>query len=190
MSPRLPFQIDDTIDPTSVTDRAGVPLVIELFRQLGVAAAIGAEVAVKQRQRGLPPSQLVEGLIALWASGGDRCRDLTTLREDQALATGLGHPLPAATTIRDFLEAFHFEGGSRAARRRSPWSPPPLAGLCPACDRGGDPPDARVFLKERRPTGANNLVVDTHGNARRDLLVRQTFRFCKDLLVAQRAGFE
>ena len=34
---RLPFEIDDTIDPTLVTGRAGVPLVIELFRQLGVA---------------------------------------------------------------------------------------------------------------------------------------------------------
>jgi len=33
------------------------------------------------------------------------------LREDQALATLLGHPLPAATTMRDFLEAFHVEGG-------------------------------------------------------------------------------
>jgi hypothetical protein len=110
-SPRLPFEIADTIDPTLVTGRAGVPLVIELFRQLGVAQAIDAAVAVKQRQRGLPPSQLVESLIALWTSGGDRCQDLTMLREDAALATLLGHPLPAATTIRDFLEAFHVEAG-------------------------------------------------------------------------------
>lgn len=110
-TPRLPFEIDDTIDPTLVTGRAGVPLVIELFRQLGVAATIDAEVAVKQRQRGLPPAQLVESLIALWTSGGDRCQDLTPLREDQALAALLGHPLPAATTVRDFLEAFHVEGG-------------------------------------------------------------------------------
>ena len=107
----MPFEIDDAVDPTLVTGRAGVPLVIELFRQLGVAATIDAEVAVKQRQRGLPPSQLVESLIALWTSGGDRCQDLTTLREDQALATLLGHPLPAATTVRDFLEAFHVEDG-------------------------------------------------------------------------------
>ena len=106
-TPRLPFEIDDAIDPTLVTGRAGVPLVIELFRQLGVAQAIDAHVAVKQRQRGLPPSELVESLIVLWASGGDRCQDLATLREDQALATLLGHPLPAATTVRDFLEAFH-----------------------------------------------------------------------------------
>ncbi len=110
-SPRLPFEIDDTIDPSLVTGRAGVPLVIELFRQLGVAQAIDAHVAVKQRQRGLPASQLVESLIALWTSGGDRCQDLTMLREDQALATLLGHPLPAATTVRDFLEAFHVEEG-------------------------------------------------------------------------------
>src|SRR5512136_669478 len=101
--PWLPFEIDDSIDPTLVTGRAGVPLVIELFRQLGVAATIEAEVAVKQRQRGLPPAQLAESLIALWTSGGDRCQDLTTLREDQALATLLGHPLPATTTVRDFL---------------------------------------------------------------------------------------
>ncbi len=110
-SPRLPFEIDDTIDPTLVTGRAGVPLVIELFRQLGVATTVDAQVLVKQRQRGLRPAQLVESLIALWVSGGDRCQDLTTLREDQALATLLGYPLPAATTVRDFLEAFHVEGG-------------------------------------------------------------------------------
>jgi hypothetical protein len=97
-SPRLPFEIDDAIDPTLVTGRAGVPLVIELFRQMGVAATIDTQVLVKQRQRGLPPSQLVESLVALWTSGGDRCQDLTTLREDHALAQLLGYPLPAATT--------------------------------------------------------------------------------------------
>jgi len=129
---RLPFEIDDTIDPTLVTSRAGVPLVIELFRQLGVAQAIDAHVAVKQRQRGLPPSELVESLIVLWASGGDRCQDLTTLREDQALATLLGHPLPAATTVRDFLEAFHVEDGPLWAAGPAatiPLESAPLAGL-------------------------------------------------------------
>jgi hypothetical protein len=64
-TPRLPFEIDDAIDPTLVTARAGVPLVIELFRQLGVAATVDAQVGVKQRQRGLTPSQFVESLIAL-----------------------------------------------------------------------------------------------------------------------------
>jgi hypothetical protein len=131
-SPRLPFEIDDAVDPSLVTGRAGVPLVIELFRQLGVAATIEAEVTVKQRQRGLTPAELVESLIVLWTSGGDRCQDLATLREDQALATLLGHPLPAATTVRDFLEAFHVEGGplwAAGPEATIPEESAPLAGL-------------------------------------------------------------
>jgi len=131
-SPRLPFEIDDALDPSLITGRAGVPLVIELFRHLGVAATIDAQVAVKQRQRGLQPSQFVESLVALWTSGGDRCQDLTTLREDQALATLLGYALPAATTVRDFLEGFHaddlplWQVGPQAA---IPAESAPLAGL-------------------------------------------------------------
>jgi hypothetical protein len=131
-SPRLPFEIAGAVDPTLVTGRAGVPLVIELFRHLGVAAVVDAEVVVKQRQRGLPASQLVESLLALWVSGGDRCQDLTMLREDQALATLLGYPLPAATTMRDFLETFHREGGPLWAAGPAatiPEEPAPLAGL-------------------------------------------------------------
>jgi hypothetical protein len=129
---RLPFEIDETVDPSLVTGRAGIPLMIELFRQLGVAQTLDAEVQVKQRQRGLPPSQLVESLVALWASGGDRCQDLTTLREDHALATLLGYPLPAATTVRDFLEAFHVESGplwEAGPQAAIPLESAPLVGL-------------------------------------------------------------
>jgi hypothetical protein len=131
-TPRLPFEIDDAIDPTLVTGRAGVPLVIELFRQLGVAQAVDTHVAVKQRQRGLKPSQLVESLIALWTSGGDHCQDLTTLREDRALACLLGYTLPAATTVRDFLEVFHVEDGplwTAGPQAAIPLESAPLAGL-------------------------------------------------------------
>ena len=129
---QLPFDLDDRVDPSLVTARAGVPLAIELFRQLGVAAAIDAHVGIKQRQRGLRPSQLVESLIALWVAGGDRCQDLTTLREDHALAALLGYALPATTTVRDFLEAFHgadlplWQAGPDAA---IPEEAAPLAGL-------------------------------------------------------------
>lgn len=130
-SPLLPFEIDDAFDQTLVTDWAGVPLVIGLFHQLGVAQAIDAAVAVKQRQRGLPPSQLLESLIAFWASGGDRCQDPATLREVQALATLLGQPLPAATTTRTSSRPSTSRTarcGRPAPRRRSPWRPPPWWG--------------------------------------------------------------
>jgi hypothetical protein len=106
---QLPFESDDRIDPGLVTAHAGVPLVIELFRRVGAAQVVNEQVRLKQRQRGLMPAQVVETLLALWAAGGDRCQDLQTLRADVALATLLGYELPAATTVRDFLEACHVE---------------------------------------------------------------------------------
>ena len=147
-TPRLPFEIDDTIDPTLVTGRAGVPLVIELFRQLGVAQAIDAEVAGQAAPaRACRPSQLVESLIALWTSGGDRCQDLTTLREDQALGHAARAPAarrrpPSGTSSRPSTSRTG-RCGRRARRRRFPWSPrpwrasaPPIARWWPASSAG------------------------------------------------------
>jgi hypothetical protein len=129
---RLPFDIDDQIDPTLITAPAGVPLVIELFRRLGAAQIVNEQVRIKRRQRGLTPAQLVETLIALWVAGGERCQDLQPLRADAALATLVGYELPAATTMRDFLEACHVEepplwrAGEKAV---IPEESAPLAGL-------------------------------------------------------------
>lgn len=129
---QLPFEIDEQIDPSLVTARAGVPLVLELMRRLGVTEALNTLVRIKQRQRGLRPSQLVETLVALWAARGDRCQDLTTFRTDAALAALLGYELPAATTMREFSEAFHAEAlplwqaGDKAA---IPQESAPLQGL-------------------------------------------------------------
>ena len=46
---QLPFDIDDQIDPALITAHAGVPLVIELFRRLGVAQVLNEQVRIKQR---------------------------------------------------------------------------------------------------------------------------------------------
>ena len=102
---RLPFELDQRAETGALTAHGGVPLVIEAFRVSGAAAVVDEQVSIKRRKRGLRPSQLVEGLFSLWAAGGERCDDLTALREDAALALLLGHALPAAQTARDFLEA-------------------------------------------------------------------------------------
>ena len=126
-SPRLPFEIDEALDPTLVTGRAGVPLVIELFRQLGVAAAIDAQVSVKQRQRGLPPAQLVESLIALWTSGGEartsrRCGRIRPWRPCSATPC---RRRPRCETSSRPSTSRTGRCGRSGSRRRSPWSPPP-----------------------------------------------------------------
>src|SRR5262245_44544123 len=103
---RLPYQIDHRAEDAWLTAHSGVPLLIEAFRTSGAAAVLDERVLIKQRKRGLSPSELTEALFALWAAGGERCEDLARLREDAALALLLGHALPAPQTARDFLEAF------------------------------------------------------------------------------------
>ena len=102
---RLPFELDVRAETAALTAYGGVPLLIEAFRAGGAAAVLAAAVAVKRHQRVQATSELIEGLLALWAAGGERCEDLAQLREDAALALLLGHAIPAPQTVRDFLEA-------------------------------------------------------------------------------------
>jgi hypothetical protein len=153
---RLPFELDVRAEAGALTAHGGVPLLIEAFRTSGAAAMVDEQVSIKRRKRGLPPSQLVEGLFSLWAAGGERCDDLTALREDAALALLLGHGLPAPQTARDFLDAFdeavpalwqgatcHVQGeGER------------LQGLAKASRR------LIGFLQERRPQAVATIDVD------------------------------
>jgi hypothetical protein len=91
---RLPFELDQRAETAALTAHGGVPLVIEAFRTSGAAAVVDTSIVIKRRQRGLTPSQLIEGLFSLWAAGGERCEDLTPLRED-AGAGALARARPA-----------------------------------------------------------------------------------------------
>ncbi|MBX3516323.1 MAG: hypothetical protein KF815_05210 [Rhodospirillales bacterium] len=61
---RLDFEINDRLETGLLTAHAGVPGLIEAFRQTGAAAVIDREVQVKQRKRGLGASEMVESLLA------------------------------------------------------------------------------------------------------------------------------
>ena len=71
---RLPFELDVKPEAGRLTAYGGVPLLIEAFRVSGAAAVLDQRVVIKRRKRGLPASELVEGLFALWAAGGERAR--------------------------------------------------------------------------------------------------------------------
>ena len=114
-------------------------------RASGAAAVVDASVVIKSRKRGLTPAQLVEGLLSLWAAGGERCEDLAPLREDAALALLLGHGLPAPQTARDFLDAF--EAAERAGIK-------PLDVIVEfAGERTSDPGSLQEII-ERKPVGS------------------------------------
>ncbi|MBI5854702.1 MAG: hypothetical protein HZB35_05625 [Nitrospirae bacterium] len=106
---QLAFEIDTRTDPSLMTAHAGMPRLIDLMRTIGVTRILDEQVHMKRRRRGLYPSQLVETLVALWVVGRERCQNLGVFCTDTALAVLLGYELPAATTVRDFLEAFHAE---------------------------------------------------------------------------------
>jgi hypothetical protein len=156
MSERLPFEIDEQLEEGLITGHAGVPVLIEAFRQTGTAAVIDREVRVKQRQRGLSSSAMVESLLALWAAGGERAEDLDQFRQDQALALLLGHELPAAQTARDFLAQFHAEDLPllQSGRASVPGESAPLQGLA-AANR-----ELVLDLQARRPVWSATLDVD------------------------------
>jgi hypothetical protein len=153
---RLPFELDVQAEAGALTAHGGVPLLIEAFRSSGAAAMVDEQVSIKRRKRGLPPSQLVEGLFSLWAAGGERCDDLTALREDAALALLLGHGLPAPQTARDFLDAFDeavpalWQGATSHVQGEGER----LQGLAKASRR------LIGFLQERRPQAVATIDVD------------------------------
>jgi hypothetical protein len=131
MADWLDFEIDVELETGLLTGHAGVPGLIEAFRQTGTAAVIEREIRLKIGKRGLSPSEMAESLLAMWAAGGDRAEDLDQFRQDQALALLLGQELPAAQTARDFLAQFHAEDLPLLQDGKAPVAAEtaPLAGL-------------------------------------------------------------
>ena len=156
MAERLDFEIDVELEMGLITGHAGVPGLIEAFRQTGTAVVIDREIRLKSRKRGLSASEMVESLLAMWAAGGERAEDLDQFRQDQALALLLGHDLPAAQTARDFLAQFHGEDLPLLQEGKSsvPAESAPLLGLAKANA------ELVLDLQCRRPVRKATLDID------------------------------
>ena len=66
---RLDFEIDVELETGLITGHAGVPGLIEAFRQTRTAAVMDREIKLKSRKRGLSVSEMVESLLALGGGG-------------------------------------------------------------------------------------------------------------------------
>ena len=102
----LPFVIEQA-KRDDLTARAGLPLVLETMRALGVDEVAAAELPQPKRQRGFAPEHKLEALVTLIAAGGDRVEDVGVLAEDQGLEQLLGAPWPSPDALLDFLGQFH-----------------------------------------------------------------------------------
>jgi hypothetical protein len=103
----LPFQIEVTDDDDSVTAYAGLPLVVEAMRMLGVSAALDRELCVRRRNNGSTDAEKAEALVLVMAAGGSCVSDINHLRADKGLARLLGRELPSEDVLLRYLDAFH-----------------------------------------------------------------------------------
>src|SRR5579884_4375963 len=114
----LEFDYEEGYAEENITARAGIPLVVETFRVLGLAESVKANLLIKQRQRGLDEAAYGESFIILNAAGGDCLEDFEPLREDRALAKLIGHELPSPEAARKFLYRFPDESKVEEAQRQ------------------------------------------------------------------------
>ena len=91
------------------TPWAGVSLLVDLFRHLGMDEAANKILPAKGSSKGLKHGQMVECFVLLSALGGDCIDDIKRLRDDQGLAGMLGYQPPAPETARQWLDRFHDE---------------------------------------------------------------------------------
>jgi len=113
-----------------VTARAGLPLVVETMRALGMDEVAGAELPPPQRQGGFAPAHKLETLVTLIAAGGDRVEDVRVLAEDKGLEKLLGAPVPSPDALLDFLGDFHDpQCWAERPLEKKAWVAPESAGL-------------------------------------------------------------
>ena len=141
MADRLDFEIDIELETGLITGHAGVPGLIEAFRQTGTAAVIDREVKLKSRRRGLGATEVVESLLAMWAAGGERTEDLDQFRQDKALALLLERGRTTDPCLRHWRRSGFVGTVHRLARQRGDCGP---AGLSPR-----DPHTPACYVRAR-----------------------------------------
>lgn len=125
----LPYVLE-LAERDDVTARAGLPLVVETVRALGLDGVSENVLPRPERERGFTPEQKLEALVTLIAAGGERVEDVRVLGEDKGLEALLGCPFPSPDALLDFLSAFHDPAcwDNRPADKKA-WVPPESAGL-------------------------------------------------------------
>jgi hypothetical protein len=115
----LPYTIEVVDDDATLTAHAGLPLVLETMRALGVSEVLDGALGIRRRNSGATDAQKVEALVLLMAAGGECVEDIKVLRADKGLQR-LCSPLPSDDVLWTFLNAFHDERLIEQAQRERP----------------------------------------------------------------------
>ena len=102
----LPFVLE-LAEREDVTARAGLPLVTETSRALGLDEQARDLLGPPRRRGDYGADEQLETLATLIAAGGDRVEDIRILAEDKGLVRLLGRPFASPDALLDFLNSFH-----------------------------------------------------------------------------------
>jgi len=116
----VPYGVEVVPAGDAVTGRAGLPLVLETMRALGLDQVIREQVQVRKRESGYTEVEKVEALVLLLAAGGDCLDDIRVLQADAGLRRLLGRRLPSADRLRHFLYACHDDALIAQAQAQRP----------------------------------------------------------------------
>ena len=83
----LDFEYDEGHQEQSITAMAGIPLLVQAFRSLGLPASVKRNVLIKQRDRGYDEATYIESFLILNAAGGECLDDFAHLRKDAVRET-------------------------------------------------------------------------------------------------------
>ena len=86
----LPYTIEVMDDDATLTAHAGLPLVLETMRALGVSEVLDGALAIRQRNSGATDAQKAEAVVLLLAAGGECIEDIGVLRADKGLMRIVG----------------------------------------------------------------------------------------------------
>lgn len=92
-----------------VTARAGLTLVAEAVRAVGLDTAVEKHLELRERRSGYSEAQKVEAIVLLQSAGGECIEDIRSLSADLGFERMLGHELPSPDALHKFLAGFHDE---------------------------------------------------------------------------------
>jgi hypothetical protein len=105
----LPYVVEVGARAATLTGRAGLPLVVETLRALGLEPVMEAAVQVRERGSGYTEVAKIEALVLLLAAGGDCLDDYRGVVPGRPMRVGAiaGAHAAGADTLRNFLYTFH-----------------------------------------------------------------------------------
>jgi hypothetical protein len=112
----LPYTVEVVDDDAGVTAYAGLPLVVEMMRTLGVSEQLDEQLGIRRRNNGATDAQKAEAVVLVMAAGGTCLSDVEKLRADKGLERVLGYALPSEQVLWNYFNAFHDEALLAEAR--------------------------------------------------------------------------